>query len=75
VHVGALPIFPGLREMKISGFISGRLAEIMDLDLITRNIIVSESKNVSKPTVAHLVPAAFNVEVQIRIVVWTFLIS
>jgi hypothetical protein len=61
--------------MKISGFISGRLAEIMDLDLITRNIIVSESKNVSKPTVAHLVPTAFNVEVQIRIVVWTFLVS
>jgi hypothetical protein len=63
VHVGGLPIFPRLREMKISGFISGRLAEIMDLDLITRDIIVSESKNVSKPMVAHLVPTAFNVEV------------
>ena len=75
VHVGGLPIFPRLREMKISGFISGRLAEIMDLDLITRNVIVSESKNMSEPTVAHLVPAAFDVEIKIRKVVGTFLIG
>jgi hypothetical protein len=75
MHVCRLPIFPRLREMKISGFISSRLAEIVDLDLVTRDIIVSETKNVSKPTVAHLIPTAFNVEVQIRIVVWTLLVS
>jgi hypothetical protein len=51
--------------MKISSFIFGGLAEIMDFDLITRNVIVSESKNVSEPTVAHLVPAAFDVEIKI----------
>jgi hypothetical protein len=60
--------------MKVSGFITSRLAEIMNLDLIPGNIIVSESKNVSKPTLAHLVPASLNVEVKIRIVVWTVLI-
>jgi hypothetical protein len=75
VHVGGLPIFSRLREMKISGFIFGRLAEIMDFDLITRNVIVSESKNVSEPTVAHLVSAAFDVEIKIRKVVGTFLIG
>jgi hypothetical protein len=35
--------------MKISGFIFGGLAKIMDFDFVPRNVIVSESKNVSEP--------------------------
>jgi hypothetical protein len=61
--------------MKISGFIFGGLPKIMNFDLITRNVIISESKNVSELTVAHLVPAAFDVEIKIRKVVGTFLIG
>jgi hypothetical protein len=75
VHVGGLPIFSRLREMKISGFISGGLAKIMYFDLVTRDVLISEPKNVSEPTVAHLVPAAFDVEIKIRKVVGTFLIG
>jgi hypothetical protein len=54
MHVCRLPILPRLREMKIFGFISSRLAEIMYLDLVARDIIVRKAKNVSKPTVAPL---------------------
>jgi hypothetical protein len=61
--------------MKISGFIFGGLAKIMDFDFVPRNVIVSESKNVSEPTVAHLVLAAFDVKIKIKKVVGTFLIG
>jgi hypothetical protein len=75
VHICGLPKFFRLREMKISGFIFGGLPKIMNFDLITRNVIISESKNVSELTVAHLVPASFYKEVKIRKVVRTFLIG
>jgi hypothetical protein len=41
--------------MKISGFIFGGLPKIMNFDLVPRNVIIRESKNVSEPPVAHLV--------------------
>jgi hypothetical protein len=61
--------------MKISGFIFGGLVIIMNFDFVPRNVIIRETKNVSKPPVAHLVPAAFDIEIKIRKVVGTFLIG
>jgi hypothetical protein len=46
----------------------------MDFDLISSNIIISESQYVSKSPIAHFAPASFNKKVQIKKVVGTFLI-
>jgi hypothetical protein len=46
----------------------------MDFDLISSNIIISESQNMRKSSIADLVPAPFNKKVHIRKVVGTFLI-
>jgi hypothetical protein len=61
--------------MKIFGFIFGGLMKIMNFDFVHRNVIIRESKNVSEPPVAHLVLAAFDIEIKIRKVVGTFLIG
>jgi hypothetical protein len=47
----------------------------MDLDFVSIDILISKSQNVSKPPVAHFIPASFNEKIEIRKVVWTFLIS
>jgi hypothetical protein len=75
MNVCRLPILSRHREMKILGFISSRLPEIMNLDLVARYIIVRKAKNVSKSTIAHLIPTTFNEEVQIGVVVMTLLVS
>jgi hypothetical protein len=61
--------------MKIPGFILGGLPKIMNFDLVPKNVFIRESKNVSEPPVAHLVPATFDIEIKIRKVVGTFLIG
>ena len=75
MNVGRLPILSRLRQMKILGFISCGLPEIMNLDLVSRYILVRKTKNVSKSTIAHLVPTTFNEEVQIGVVVMALLVS
>jgi hypothetical protein len=47
----------------------------MNLNLVPRNIAIRKSKDVSKPPVAHLISAAFVLEIEIRKVIRTFLIS
>jgi hypothetical protein len=49
--------------VKIFGFSPGGRARIMDLDLFSRNIIISEYQYVSKSPVAHFVLASFNKKV------------
>jgi hypothetical protein len=61
--------------MEIPGFISGGLTKVMNFDLVPKNVLIRETKNVSKPPVAHLVPAAFDIEIKIRKVIGTFLIG
>jgi hypothetical protein len=75
VQICGLPEFTRLRYVKIPGFIIGGLPKIMNFDLVPRDVFIRESKNVSKPPVAHLVPAAFDIEIKIRKVVGTFLIG
>jgi hypothetical protein len=75
VQICGLLKFSSRRDMKISGFIFGGLAIIMNFDFVPRNVIIRETKNVSEPPVAHLVPAAFDIEIKIRKVVGTFLIG
>ena len=63
MQICGLPKFTNLRYVKISGFILGGLPKIMNFDLVPRNVFIRESKNVSKPPVAHLVLAAFDIEI------------
>jgi hypothetical protein len=63
MQIGGLPKFTSIRYMEIPGFISGGLTKVMNFNLVPRNVFIRESKNVSKPPVAHLVPAAFDIEI------------
>jgi hypothetical protein len=63
MQICGLPKFTNLRYVKISGFILGGLPKIMNFDLVPRNVFIRESKNVSEPPVAHLVPTAFDIEI------------
>jgi hypothetical protein len=75
VQISGFPIFIKLRDVKILGFIFGGRAKVMDLDFVCRDIRISKSQNVRKPLVAHFIPASFNEKIEIRKVVWTFLIN
>jgi hypothetical protein len=74
MKICGFPVLIILRNVKIFGLSPGGRAKIMDFDLISSNIIISESQYVSKSPVANLVPASFNKKVHIRKVVGTFLI-
>jgi hypothetical protein len=60
MQICGFPVLIIFKNVKIFGLSPGGRAKIMDFDLISSNIIISESQYVSKSPVANFVPASCN---------------